>query len=89
MLGFDPSYFQNMEGGQKPSYLYIGCSDSRAPAASLMGLQPGDMFVHRNIANIHGQLVVASLDYHLFSHRERAPGGENEIAGELEALQFV
>ena len=35
MLGFDPSYFQNMEGGQKPSYLYIGCSDSRAPAASL------------------------------------------------------
>ena len=51
-LRSDPSYFQNMEGGQKPSYLYIGCSDSRVPAESLMGLQPGDMFVHRNIANM-------------------------------------
>lgn len=48
----DPSYFKDMEKGQKPTYLYLGCADSRVPAESLMGLQPGDMFVHRNIANM-------------------------------------
>jgi carbonic anhydrase len=48
----DPGYFEQMESGQQPELLYIGCSDSRVPANTLMGLSPGDVFVHRNIANL-------------------------------------
>lgn len=45
-------FFANLAKGQNPKYLYIGCSDSRATAEELMGAQPGEVFVHRNIANI-------------------------------------
>ncbi len=45
-------FFENLAKGQNPDYLYIGCSDSRVTAEDLMGMQPGDVFVHRNIANI-------------------------------------
>ncbi len=48
----DPSYFENLAKGQKPDVLYIGCSDSRVTAEDLMGMQPGQLFVHRNVANI-------------------------------------
>lgn len=48
----DPKYFENLNKGQKPDVLYIGCSDSRVTAEDLMGLQPGELFVHRNIANV-------------------------------------
>lgn len=48
----DPSYFENLSKGQDPDILYIGCSDSRVSAEELMGVQPGDVFVHRNIANM-------------------------------------
>lgn len=48
----DPNYFENLAKGQKPDVLYIGCSDSRVTAEDLMGMQPGELFVHRNVANV-------------------------------------
>ena len=48
----DEDYFQRLAQSQRPEYLYIGCSDSRVSAEELMGLQPGEVFVHRNIANL-------------------------------------
>ena len=48
----DPQYFQRLEDGQQPQYLFIGCSDSRVPASGITGTGPGEMFVHRNIANL-------------------------------------
>ncbi|HEX8355810.1 MAG TPA: carbonic anhydrase [Segetibacter sp.] len=47
----DPEYFQKLAQGQKPDYLWIGCSDSRVPANVITGTQSGEIFVHRNIAN--------------------------------------
>ncbi|MBM3420138.1 MAG: carbonic anhydrase [Bacteroidetes bacterium] len=51
-LRLDPSYFEKLSKGQNPEVLYIGCSDSRVSAEELMGVQPGEVFVHRNIANM-------------------------------------
>jgi carbonic anhydrase len=51
-LADDPNYFKKLSKGQKPEILYIGCSDSRVTAEELMGQQPGEIFVHRNIANL-------------------------------------
>jgi carbonic anhydrase len=51
-LNLDPNYFSNLSKGQNPTILYIGCSDSRVTAEELMGIAPGDAFVHRNIANM-------------------------------------
>jgi carbonic anhydrase len=51
-LNLDPKYFQNLSKGQDPDILLIGCSDSRVQVEELMGIQPGDVFVHRNIANM-------------------------------------
>ena len=48
----DPQYFEKLAAGQHPDFLYIGCSDSRVTAEDLMGLQPGEVFVHRNVANL-------------------------------------
>jgi carbonic anhydrase len=48
----DKDYFKKLSAKQNPSILYIGCSDSRVPAEELMGVQPGEVFVHRNIANM-------------------------------------
>lgn len=48
----DPAYFDNLSKGQHPDFLYIGCADSRVTAEDLMGLQPGEVFIHRNIANL-------------------------------------
>ncbi len=51
-LALNPNYFDELGKGQTPELLYIGCSDSRVTAEDLMGLGPGDVFVHRNIANM-------------------------------------
>ncbi len=48
----DPDFFKNLAEGQNPPYLWIGCSDSRAPANDIIGTAPGEAFVHRNIANL-------------------------------------
>lgn len=47
----DPNYFKTLSAGQTPPYLYIGCSDSRLPLTNFMQVEPGEVFVHRNIAN--------------------------------------
>ena len=53
-LKSDDSFFEKLAEGQDPDFLYIGCSDSRVTAEELMGVKPGEVFVHRNIANIVG-----------------------------------
>ncbi|MFN3557281.1 MAG: carbonic anhydrase [Bacteroidales bacterium] len=71
-LSKDPDYFRNLSRGQKPEILYIGCSDSRVTAEELMGMTPGDVFVHRNIANmvINTDLNVQSVINYAVRHLE-------------------
>ncbi len=59
----DPDFFLNLSKQQKPKYLWIGCSDSRVPANEIVGMRPGEIFVHRNIANlvIHTDLNCLSV----------------------------
>ena len=61
-LETDKDFFKNMSKGQSPELLYIGCSDSRVTAEELLGLNPGEAFVHRNIAN-----MVISIDLNVMS----------------------
>jgi carbonic anhydrase len=58
----DPGFFQALEQQQNPRYLWIGCSDSRVPATQLVGLNSGELFVHRNVAN-----VVVHTDFNCLS----------------------
>jgi carbonic anhydrase len=61
-LALDPQYFEKLSKGQSPDILYIGCSDSRVTAEDLMGANPGEVFIHRNIAN-----MVISIDLNIMS----------------------
>lgn len=65
-LAIDPEYFKDLSKGQTPPLLWIGCSDSRVPANEIIGAKPGEVFVHRNIANmvVHSDMNMLSvLDY--------------------------
>ena len=62
-LAIDPTYFDKLANSQNPEYLWIGCSDSRVPANQITGTLPGDIFVHRNIANmvVHSDMNMLSV----------------------------
>lgn len=65
-LAQDPNYFKKLAAGQQPPVLWIGCADSRVPANEIIGAEPGEVFVHRNIANmvVHSDMNMLSvLDY--------------------------
>ncbi|HUM50248.1 MAG TPA: carbonic anhydrase [Chitinophagales bacterium] len=65
-LAIDNDYFTKLAKGQSPEFLYIGCSDSRVTAEDLMGVQPGEVFIHRNIANLVNNVdlnVMSVLNY--------------------------
>lgn len=65
-LSINPDYFKNLAKGQSPEILYIGCSDSRVTAEDLMGVQPGEVFIHRNIANLVNNIdlnVMSVINY--------------------------
>jgi carbonic anhydrase len=66
----DPEFFQTLAKQQSPTYLWIGCSDSRVPATQLVGMVPGEMFVHRNVAN-----VVVHTDFNCLSVIQYAVDG--------------
>ncbi len=59
----DPEFFSRLMGQQRPKYLWIGCADSRVPANEIVGLAPGELFVHRNVANVvvHSDLNCLSV----------------------------
>lgn len=59
----NPEFFSQLANGQKPDYLWIGCSDSRVPANQITGTNPGEMFVHRNVANmvVHSDMNLLSV----------------------------
>ena len=64
-LQISPDYFNDLAESQKPPLLWIGCSDSRVPANEIIGAEPGEVFVHRNIANmvLHTDMSIVITSY--------------------------
>jgi carbonic anhydrase len=91
-LDIDPHYFEKLAQGQSPEVLYIGCSDSRITAEELMGAQPGEVFVHRNIANIVAptDLNALSVIQYAVAHlgvKQIVVCGHHECGGVRAAMQ--
>ena len=66
----NPGFFDRLSQGQSPKFLWIGCSDSRVPAAKITGAAPGDLFVHRNVANLvvnNDVNLMAVMQYSIFA----------------------
>jgi carbonic anhydrase len=88
----DPLFFKRLARGQKPSILYIGCSDSRVTAEEMLGAGPGDLFVHRNIANLipnndHSSNTVISFAIHNLGVNSIVVCGHYGCGGVLAAMQ--
>jgi len=68
--GRDSRFFEQLSKGQSPEFLFIGCADSRVPASQVMGMGPGEAFVHRNIANMapHGDLSAQAVIAYAVTH---------------------
>lgn len=69
-LALDKDYFKKLTEGQNPEILYIGCSDSRVTAEEIMGVQPGEVFVHRNIANLVNNVDLSVMSVLNFAVRQ-------------------
>src|SRR5579862_2128019 len=77
----DQGFFKRLEAQQQPEYLWIGCSDSRVPANEIVGLDPGELFVHRNVGNL-----APPQDANYLTGRELA-AGVREVKDILAGLQ--
>ncbi len=74
LLRTDPGFFRRLAGQQAPQFLWIGCADSRVPANEIVGLMPGELFVHRNVANlvVHSDMnCLATIQYAVEALRVR------------------
>ncbi len=88
----DPRFFKRLARGQQPSILYIGCSDSRVTAEEMLGAGPGDLFVHRNIANLipnndHSSNTVVNFAIHNLGVQSIIVCGHYGCGGVLAAMQ--
>ena len=91
-LQADPHFFEHLSATQTPDYLYIGCSDSRVSAEEMMGMAPGEVFVHRNIANMVNaiDLNAASVVNYAVQHlkvKHIVVCGHYQCGGVLSAMQ--
>ena len=77
----EPDFFERLAGQQAPEFLWIGCADSRVPANEIVGLLPGELFVHRNVANVVVHTDLNCLSVHPVRGRRAAACGTSSSAG--------